>query len=77
LRIRIGRCFHENVVRAIHIGIDQSTITGSEQTARNPLASVHIVMLDWLIIQEADLGGVGLLAHDHGDTGQIRLIGVE
>ena len=32
------------------------------------------MMLDGLSIQKTDLGGVGLLAHQHTDTSQLRLV---
>jgi len=37
-------CFSDNVVRAIHIGIDQPAVADSEQAALDALARVVLVM---------------------------------
>src|SRR6266508_935296 len=67
-------CFEYDVVRAIHIRIDQLAITGSEQPARDASAQVPYVVLDWLIIEEAALAGVAFVDQDHLDAYELGFV---
>ena len=69
-------CFSQNVVRAIHVGIDDlPPISGAEQPARDTLAGVVLVVLDWLAIQEAALASVALIREHDLDAYQLGFIG--
>jgi hypothetical protein len=67
-------CFPNDVVRAIHIGIDQPPICGAEQAPRDALARVPRLMLDWLIIEKAALAGVTLVRQDDLNAYQFSLV---
>src|SRR6266487_4552624 len=67
-------CFPNDVVRTIHIGIDQPAIRSAEQAARDALAGIPCVMLDWLVIDEAALAGVAFVDQEHLNPHQFGLV---
>lgn len=68
-------CFADDIVRAIHIGIDASAVAGTEQASFDPLASVGFLLLDRLVIQKAALAGIGLFGDDDPNAYQFGFIG--
>ncbi len=61
-------CFSENVVGAIHIGIDELTVCGAEQPALDAPADILFVMPNRLIIEEAALTGMALVHQNDRDA---------
>ena len=49
---RCGKCFSDNVVTAVHVGIDTGAVARLEQAALNAPTSITFVFLDWLKVKE-------------------------
>lgn len=68
-------CFADDVVRAVHIGIDASASAGTEQAPLDSFAHVVGLMTDWLVVKEAALAGMAFLLQDHLYSYQLCLVG--
>jgi hypothetical protein len=70
----VGKCFGDNVVRAIHIGIDKAALGCTEQATVDSSPCVHRSFLRKLTIQETALRGIAFLLRYHGDARQVRFV---
>src|SRR6185437_3996471 len=80
LRERLGSYFADDIVRAVHIGLDGLPIRRSIQPPLYPLAAEGgrglggVVDGQWITIEEARLAGVTLLGEPHLDAHQFGLV---
>ena len=67
-------CFSDDVVRAVHVGIDPPTVCGAKHPACDPRAHIAFAVSNRLGIQKAAFARVALVDRAYFDADQFRLV---
>ena len=67
--------FSNDIVRPIHIRIDEPSIARLEQPALDPSAQVLLMFLDEFAVEKAAFRGVTFFGNDYLNADQLRFVG--
>ena len=67
--------FSNDIVRPIHVRINEPSIIGLEQPALDPPAQVLLMFLDRFEVEKAAFRGVTFFGNDYLNADQLRFVG--